>query len=45
MKADDVKVSFINLTEENKKYVTELLVDLILMVQDLEEDDIWLNKL
>lgn len=38
MKADDIKVSFINLTEENKKHVTELLVDLILMVQDLEED-------
>ena len=38
MKPDDIKVSFMNLTEENKKYVTELLVDLILMVQDLEED-------
>ena len=38
MKPDDIKVSFINLTEENKKYVTELLVDLILMVRDLEED-------
>lgn len=41
MKSDDIKVSFMNLTEENKKYVTELLVDLIIMVQNLEEDKQW----
>lgn len=38
MKADDIKVSFMNLTKENKKNVIELMADLILIVQRAKEE-------
>lgn len=36
MEDTEIKVTCINLIKENKRYVTELLVDLLEMVQDLK---------
>ena len=38
MEDTEIKVTCINLTEGNKKYVTELLVDLLQMVKDFKVD-------